>query len=226
MSFKEESYVARPGSVEGYCVLMSSPFPDTWGEREEGLNIGFAKLRNGRFIYWDTCCPPSPGRQISRLPLEAVPYARLLGLHKEERLFSMIDPQLSLEEVFEGAWVMRGESLVKLEDTDAYPAGVLERLEGGFFRRCNKVIRVNVLTMFHRLSKAMKSFERLGAQVLGFEEDDNEIVECTVEQLAEYFQLQPQGLLAFMTQVASPGRFFRVLWGFWEFRIPMQSLRL
>lgn len=163
--------VAGPGGVESGDVRISSPFSNTWRGEVGDLNVGLANLRNGHFLYWGTPYQPGKGLQLSALPLKEIPIIEFYML-KEIMCWpeEVGDDQVPesflesiLERIIEGAWVTRGGRLVHEVDVEKYPAVVLDRLRGGFFRDHDDEVFTQVPRIWVRLKKTLASIERLGA---------------------------------------------------------------
>lgn len=196
-----------PGGDDTSGIVIASPFPRTWSAIESGLNVALAELHNGHYLYWGTEFQPQPGLQLSKLPLEHVP-ASSFWL-PEEADFWPFDSNVSLEKVIKSAWVLRGDRLLQVLNPEECPSGILQRLQGGFFRQREKEVVPWLHRIEARLKKAMSSIERYGAETFGFSGKPGGVVECDVVKLASYLALPSEILLAFIGQFLSSHKYFQ-----------------
>ena len=212
VQYNSPTTVAGPGAFEEEDLYISSPFPDTWRGTEDGLNVGIAKLKTGHFLYWATDCSPAPGQQLSALPLRDVPKCAFLGdrgIRFQSWPIFVNDEPVNHFEIFEGAWVMRGHHLVQEAQEGAYPAGVLDRLRGGFFRGCGKEVMPSLSCILSLIMKAKQSVEQYGGKMFGFDETPDGIIQCDIQSLSAHVRVPVDALLAFISTYSSSYMLFR-----------------
>lgn len=212
VQYKPHAPLLGPGAVDDEDLYISSPFPQTSRASDRGLNVGLALLRTGHFLYWATDCSPSPGNQISPLPFHEISTESFWGpagvLLKSWPIW--VDDEIVQQyDVFQGAWVMRGTHLVQDVNDQDYPAGVLDRLRGGFFRTCSREVDPSFNRILSRLLKAKQSVQRLGGKMFGFVDKPGGIVECDIQSLATYLRLPLDALLSFIPLYGSSFQLFR-----------------
>lgn len=226
----EYSILPEHDTLSMRTVYISSPFTHSWRSLCGGPNVGFAKLRNGHFLYWSTPKIPDSGQQISDLSCLDVPRAHAIAsgvlrtmlscqqLPENSKKCTFWPPEVEDESVIqamiEGAWVIRGNRLTENVDANEYPPGVLERLQGGFFRAELPVIDSDIWRIARRAKKAIQSIQRIGAKTFGFEDRREGLIGCKLSDIARHLRVDEQGLLGFMALYGSVEMLFSGSIGF------------
>lgn len=208
----EEIYRARH-MLEN--VQTSSPLTNTWtafGTR--GPNIGMLMAKDGRYVYWPTECEPESGHVISRLAMNEVPFSSF----DSEACFKRSYTDIEIENLVEGAWVMRREWLNNDELKEELPPCLFTFLRSGFFRLEPRLIKIDQPRLASRLRRLIRSLKamtipsRIG---LGFyDTEESDVYECKLSDVARRVGTTVDALAALIAEACVGCTFFRGLVGY------------